>query len=71
MNSGQERTATLINMEHVLYEESLRRLILFQLEKNQSRGHMMEISKIIRNSKWVDGEQLFTVSSSTRIGGIK
>lgn len=59
-------------MEHVPYEESLCRLIFFQPEKNQSRGSVnLEISQIIRNSKWVNGEQSFTVSSSTGIGGIK
>lgn len=64
--------ATLINnMECFPYEESLCRLLLFLLEKNQSRGHMMEISKIMKKSKRVNGEQLLTLSSSTGIGDIK
>lgn len=64
--------ATLINnMEHVPYNESLCRLISFQQEKNQSRKHMIEISKVLRNSEWVNGEQFFTVSSSTGTGDIK
>lgn len=69
----QGRMATLINnMEHFPYEESLCRLVFFLLEKNQPRGHMTEISKIMENKrKWVNGEQLLTVSSSTGNGGIK
>lgn len=64
--------ATLINnVEHVPHKESLCRLILFQQETNQSRKRMIEISKILRNSEWVNGEQFFTVSFSTGIGDIK
>ena len=62
-------TRMLPGMEHLSYEEQLRRLRLFLLEQRRLRGDLIGLYKIMRDMDRVDKEQLSTlVEGSVRRG---
>uniref|UniRef100_A0A8C4XYG1 Reverse transcriptase domain-containing protein n=1 Tax=Gopherus evgoodei TaxID=1825980 RepID=A0A8C4XYG1_9SAUR len=66
----QKRATKMIRgLERVPYEERLKRLGLFSLEKRRLRGDMIEAYKMMTDVEKVDKEKLFTYSHNTRTRG--
>ncbi|CAM5124383.1 unnamed protein product, partial [Natator depressus] len=66
----QKRATKMIRgLEWVSYEERLKRLRLFSLEKRSLRGDMIEIYKIMSGVEKVNKEKLFTCSHNIRTRG--
>ncbi|CAM5122732.1 unnamed protein product [Eretmochelys imbricata] len=66
----QKRATKMIRgMEWVPYEERLKRLGLFSLEKRRLRGDMTEVYKIMSGVERVNKEKLFTCSHYIRTRG--
>ncbi|GAB0206455.1 mitochondrial enolase superfamily member 1 [Grus japonensis] len=56
-------------LEHHSYEDRLRELRLFSLEKRRIRGHLIVVFQYLKGAYKKDGEGLFTRASSDRTRG--
>uniref|UniRef100_K7EYK2 Reverse transcriptase domain-containing protein n=2 Tax=Pelodiscus sinensis TaxID=13735 RepID=K7EYK2_PELSI len=66
----QKRATKMIrDLERVPYEERLKRLGLFSLEKRRLRGDMIEVYKIMSGVERADKEKLFISSHNRRTRG--
>ena len=66
----QRRATKMIKgLEHFPYEERLRRLGLFSLEKRRLRGDMIEVYKIMHGLEKVEKDVFFSLSHNTRTRG--
>ena len=70
MEKVQKRATKMITgLGNLPYEERLRRLGLFSLEKRRLRGDMIETYKIMHGKDRVEKERLFSLSHNTRTRG--
>ena len=56
-------------LEHLSYEETLRELRLFSLEKRKLRGNLIVAFQYLKGAYKPEGEQLFTRMGSDRTRG--
>ena len=56
-------------LEHLSYEEGLRELVLFSLEKRRSQGDLIAAFQYLKGAYKQEGNQLFTRSDSDRRRG--
>ena len=56
-------------LEHLSYEERLREMGLFSLEKRRLWGHLIVALQYIKGAYKKDGERLFTKACSDRTRG--
>ncbi|KFQ84419.1 hypothetical protein N337_04832, partial [Phoenicopterus ruber ruber] len=62
-------TKTIRGMEHLSYEQRLRELGLFSLEKRRLQGHLIAASQYLRGAYKKDGDRLFRRACCDRTRG--
>ncbi|PKU41561.1 hypothetical protein llap_8136 [Limosa lapponica baueri] len=62
-------TKTIRSLEHLSYEDRLRELRLFSLEKRKLRGDIIAAFQYLKGAYRKDGEGLFTRECSNRMRG--
>ena len=66
----QKRATSLVsNIRRYSYEERLRILDLYSLEKRRERGDLIETFKILKGLEKVDKEKWFTLSDNVHLRG--
>ena len=70
VGAGPEKGSKMIGgMEHLSYEDWLRELGLFSLEKRRLRGHLIAAFQYLKGAYKKAGEGLFTRACSDRTRG--
>jgi len=55
------------DVQHLSYEDRLKKLNLYSLVRRRKRGDLIEVFKILNNLEYIDEEILFIRSSTTNL----